>query len=258
METGAKIVRTESTTETHPLDPVNLSDADMANATISRDGIIIIPKKDHKQELLRIPLYVERDATQEEAMQALQRSIARATAGFPIPSPRVQEQYAPLSLKQSVLRDAGIDPTISFKQRILQIVGVPPPKNLQQRVLVDAGINPDALRKKILVEGEMPDELYPLVIPVNETAVQRSKIERNYLWQRLAGLRRGYEKDAIPAEPHLSFDQMQEREAAIIKTPNKVLRDQEIERTTTVKAMSALTEIANETQAPTAAAPTSV
>lgn len=183
-EKGAKIVDFGGGIDF--ISPLSLSMLDMSKSVYRGTGPadLIMFTNDGSGNELRREMFIVRDATQEEAMQALQRSIARRTAVNPVPaSPDRYEQD-----------EYGVS---HYK-------------------------------------------------PPSREASERSFWEVSRAIDQITRLRTGYAKDPIPAVPQLDFQGAIDAERAKIETPNTVIRNREVARITTAKAMAALTEITNE------------
>ncbi len=155
-------------------------------------------------------VFPSEDATNEEAMQALQRSITRVDAGLSLSPEPVKIEYRAENL--------------SVKERLLSKVGVRP-----------NALN-DMTRHRPFVS--------------NADALNKGDLEFKAHLDGLKRLRSGYVQDIVPDRPHLDFDGALALEKARIETPNKIVRDNEVTRTTVGRAMLAFVEGAH--QIPTA------
>lgn len=166
-------------------------------------------------------MYLGRDATPEEAMQALTRSIqrARSTSITTPPAP-----YSDLNIKdQYRLRDI--------------------PREIARAAIV-------------MTKGSMGIKSPPPPNPFQEARTQHS-IERGAASDALKRFRERYKTDPSPAKADESFEAVLAQDEARMKTPDTFTRDQERQRIDTATRMTELLKEPMATIQPASPAPTS-
>ena len=171
--------------------------------------------------VIREAMYLGRDATAEEAMQALTRSIQRAdsTAVTTPPPP-----YSDLNIKDQ------------YKLRNI-------PREIARAAIV-------------MTKGGMGIKSPPPPNPFQEARTQHS-LEQGAASDSLKRLRERYKTDPSPTRPDESFEAYVARDLASINTPNKVARDAERQRIDTATRMTELLKGPMATIQPASPVPTS-